>query len=174
MLLLRHAHDSKRVNKMTTLLIFGTTGMLGNAVLRRMTSVGRLLVVGTLRRSAERGGDAQTAAAWRKLLVDADDAKSVRGGQLCIPTNQQGSYLTIGVSCSDKPGHSLVTPTFNCLFAFDTHDYTFHGLPELLRFAEGSERRSPILYYYTNAVRTTAAVAIQGPCSALWKKARLY
>jgi Rps23 Pro-64 3,4-dihydroxylase Tpa1-like proline 4-hydroxylase len=46
-----------------------------------------------------------------------------------------------------------VAPLFNRLVIFDTHDKSFHGLPNPLNFPEGEERKSIILYYYTKEKR---------------------
>lgn len=63
-----------------------------------------------------------------------------------------------------------VEPIFNRLVIFDTHDFSFHGLPNPINFPEGEARRSVILYYYTKEPRPTSQVAIDAPHSALWKK----
>jgi Rps23 Pro-64 3,4-dihydroxylase Tpa1-like proline 4-hydroxylase len=63
-----------------------------------------------------------------------------------------------------------VEPLYNRLVIFDTHDYSFHGLPNPLSFPEGEARRSIILYYYTKEPRPTTQIAIDAPHSALWKK----
>ena len=54
--------------------------------------------------------------------------------------------------------------------AFDTNDYSFHGLPDPLNFPLGKARRSIILYYYTKEPRPESKVAVEQPHSALWKK----
>lgn len=63
-----------------------------------------------------------------------------------------------------------IEPIFNRLVIFDTHDFSFHGLPNPINFPEGEARRSVILYYYTKEPRPTSQVAIDAPHSALWKK----
>lgn len=63
-----------------------------------------------------------------------------------------------------------VEPLYNRLVIFDTHDYSFHGLPNPLSFPEGEARRSIILYYYTKEPRPTTQITIDAPHSALWKK----
>jgi Rps23 Pro-64 3,4-dihydroxylase Tpa1-like proline 4-hydroxylase len=63
-----------------------------------------------------------------------------------------------------------VAPLFNRLVIFDTHDYSFHGLPNPLNFPEGDARRSIILYYYTKDARPSDQIQVQDPHSALWKK----
>ena len=76
-----------------------------------------------------------------------------------------GLFSVDGEKCLKK-----VPPLFNRLFIFDTHDKSFHGLPEPLNFPEGKERRSLILYYYTMAKRPENKVVEKRPHSALWKK----
>ena len=63
-----------------------------------------------------------------------------------------------------------VEPLYNRLVIFDTHDFSFHGLPNPLNFPEGEARRSIILYYYTKEPRPTTQIVIDAPHSALWKK----
>lgn len=76
-----------------------------------------------------------------------------------------GLYDSTGDNCLKE-----VEPIFNRLVVFDTHDYSFHGLPNPLNFPEGEARRSIILYYYTKDGRPTDQVQVQDPHSALWKK----
>ena len=52
---------------------------------------------------------------------------------------------------------------------FDTHDKSYHGLPNPLQFPEGELRRSIILYYYTLAPRANSDTVVKEPHSALWK-----
>jgi len=63
-----------------------------------------------------------------------------------------------------------VEPLYNRLVIFDTHDYSFHGLPNPLSFPKGEARRSIILYYYTKEPRPSTQITIDAPPSALWKK----
>ena len=73
----------------------------------------------------------------------------------------------------DSKGEKLikkVSPIFNRLVVFDTHDKSFHGLPEPLNFPKNSNRKSIILYYYTKAPRPKSQVRTKFPHSALWKK----
>lgn len=63
-----------------------------------------------------------------------------------------------------------IEPIFNRLVVFDTHDYSFHGLPNPLNFPEGESRKSIILYYYTKESRPTDQIQFDKPHSALWKK----
>lgn len=73
----------------------------------------------------------------------------------------------------DNKGENLVdsiAPLFNRLVMFDTHDKSFHGLPEPLNFPENQNRKSVILYYYTHASRTADKNTFAEPHSALWVK----
>ena len=63
-----------------------------------------------------------------------------------------------------------ISPIFNRLVVFDSHDQSFHGLPNPIQFPEGEIRRSIILYYYTVASRPAAQVRVTEPHSALWVK----
>jgi len=76
-----------------------------------------------------------------------------------------GIYDENGDKCIKK-----VEPIFNRLVVFDSHDKSWHGLPEPINFPESNPRRSIILYYYTEAPRPESQVVVQGPHSALWKK----
>jgi len=66
-----------------------------------------------------------------------------------------------------------VEPLFNRLVIFDSHDKSFHGLPDKLNFPIGEERKSIILYYYTKEKRPSAQILTDEPHSALWKKRNL-
>lgn len=79
-----------------------------------------------------------------------------------------GMYDCSGEVCVKK-----VAPVFNRLVIFDSHDFSFHGLPEPLAFPPGTARKSIILYYYTLASRPDQQVAVNDPHSALWKKREL-
>lgn len=73
----------------------------------------------------------------------------------------------------DKSGDKLikeVEPIFNRLVVFDSHDYSFHGLPNPINCPIDNPRKSLILYYYTMAPRPNEHVMIENPHSALWKK----
>ena len=73
----------------------------------------------------------------------------------------------------DQQGEKLVkkiAPLHNRFMAFDTNDYSYHGLPDPLNFPEGHARRSIILYYYTKDPRPSTQVVVEKPHSALWKK----
>jgi Rps23 Pro-64 3,4-dihydroxylase Tpa1-like proline 4-hydroxylase len=63
-----------------------------------------------------------------------------------------------------------VAPIFNRLVVFDTHDFSFHGLPNPLNFPENDSRKSIILYYYTKEPRPSSQIDVHEPHSALWKK----
>ncbi|HDR9172757.1 TPA: hypothetical protein QDB40_006886, partial [Burkholderia vietnamiensis] len=59
------------------------------------------------------------------------------------------------------------------LVIFDSHDKSFHGLPDPVNFPEHEPRRSIILYYYTKEPRPDGQVVVDEPHSALWKKRNL-
>jgi hypothetical protein len=63
-----------------------------------------------------------------------------------------------------------VDPLFNRLVVFDSHDYSYHGLPDPVKFPEGTNRKSIILYYYTKDSRPEGQTLIEDPHSALWVK----
>ena len=62
-----------------------------------------------------------------------------------------------------------VPPLFNRCVIFDSHDKSFHGLPNPINFPIGDPRRSIILYYYTAAKRPGDQVLVELPHSALWR-----
>jgi hypothetical protein len=76
-----------------------------------------------------------------------------------------GIYDETGDECVKK-----VPPLFNRLVIFDSHDKSFHGLPDPVSFPVGVPRKSIILYYYTKAERPSQHVVEGQPHSALWKK----
>jgi hypothetical protein len=76
-----------------------------------------------------------------------------------------GIYDSTGTQCLKR-----VAPLFNRLVIFDSHDYSFHGLPDPISFPQGESRKSIILYYYTREQRPSHQVAVQQPHSALWVK----
>ena len=76
-----------------------------------------------------------------------------------------GVYDSEGTVCLKK-----IPPLFNRLVIFDTHDFSFHGLPDPVSFPEGTSRKSIILYYYTKEPRPAEHLAVADPHSALWKK----
>ena len=80
-----------------------------------------------------------------------------------------GIYDKTGEVCLKK-----VPPLFNRLVVFDSHDYSFHGLPDPVTFPAGEPRRSIILYYYTKEPRPAEQVAVPDPHSALWKKREMH
>ena len=76
-----------------------------------------------------------------------------------------GVYDETGDNCIKK-----IEPLFNRLIVFNTHDKSFHGLPDPVNFPENEQRRSIILYYYTKEKRPEAEIVVEEPHSALWKK----
>jgi Rps23 Pro-64 3,4-dihydroxylase Tpa1-like proline 4-hydroxylase len=76
-----------------------------------------------------------------------------------------GVYDETGDNCVKK-----IEPLFNRLIIFNTHDKSFHGLPDPVNFPEGEQRRSIILYYYTKEERRGAEIVVNEPHSALWRK----
>jgi hypothetical protein len=76
-----------------------------------------------------------------------------------------GVYDSTGRRCVKR-----IAPLFNRLIIFETHDFSFHGLPDPINFPAGELRRSIILYYYTVASRPTHQVSVSSPHSALWVK----
>ena len=73
----------------------------------------------------------------------------------------------------DNKGDKLIkkiAPLHNRFLAFDTNDFSFHGLPDPINFPKGHARRSIILYYYTKESRPSDKIDIEKPHSALWKK----
>ena len=76
-----------------------------------------------------------------------------------------GIYDVTGTTCIKK-----IAPLNNRLVVFDSHDKSWHGLPDPVNFPTQTPRRSIILYYYTRAQRSNAQVVIDEPHSALWKK----
>lgn len=82
---------------------------------------------------------------------------------------QFGIYDETGTNCLKK-----IEPIFNRLFIFNTHDRSFHGLPDPLNCPENVERKSIILYYYTKEPRNENEIVVEKPHSALWKKRNLH
>lgn len=80
------------------------------------------------------------------------------GGELGVFDNE-------GKKCLKK-----ISPIFNRLVIFDSHDYSFHGVPEPINFPVGVGRKSILLYYYTKEPRPNHQVRISEPHSALWVK----
>jgi 2OG-Fe(II) oxygenase superfamily len=76
-----------------------------------------------------------------------------------------GVYDEAGENCVKK-----IEPLFNRLVVFESHDKSWHGLPEPVNFPEDAPRKSILLYYYTKEPRPDAQVLIKEPHSALWKK----
>ena len=80
-----------------------------------------------------------------------------------------GLYDHEGKVCLKK-----VAPIFNRCVIFDSHDYSFHGLPDPINFPDTVDRKSIILYYYTQAPRPSSQIATKDPHSALWVKRGLH
>ena len=76
-----------------------------------------------------------------------------------------GMYDSRGKKCLKK-----IAPIYNRLLVFDTHDKSWHGLPDPINFPENNPRKSIILYYYTKENRSHNQIEIKKPHSALWKK----
>lgn len=76
-----------------------------------------------------------------------------------------GVYDVKGEHCVKR-----VAPLHNRFLVFDTHDRSFHGLPDPVNFPEQHPRRSIILYYYTKDPRPQSQTAVEEPHSALWVK----
>ncbi len=74
-----------------------------------------------------------------------------------------GLYDKTGKKCEKK-----IEPLFNRLLIFDTHDFSYHGLPEPVNFPKKYPRRSIILYYYTKESRPKNKTKFTKPHSALW------
>jgi hypothetical protein len=62
-----------------------------------------------------------------------------------------------------------IPPLLNRCVIFDTHDKSYHGLPNPIKFPKESPRKSIILYYYTVDNRPTENVVTDKPHSALWR-----
>ena len=81
--------------------------------------------------------------------------------------------FSVGGNIYDENGENClkkVAPLFNRLVVFDSHDKSFHGLPDPVNFPPGVPRRSILLYYYTKESRPGEQVVVESPHSALWKK----
>ena len=76
-----------------------------------------------------------------------------------------GVYDKTGDNCVKK-----IEPLYNRLIIFNTHDTSFHGLPDPVNFPKDEQRRSIILYYYTKEKRREEEIVVDEPHSALWKK----
>jgi hypothetical protein len=73
-----------------------------------------------------------------------------------------GLYDRVGSICLKK-----VPPLFNRCVIFDSHDFSFHGLPDPINFPDGVDRKSIILYYYTVDKRPISQISEDKPHSAL-------
>lgn len=80
-----------------------------------------------------------------------------------------GAYDEKGEACVKK-----IAPLFNRLIVFDSHDYSFHGLPDPINFPSGESRKSLLLYYYTLDPRPDSQIVVKEPHSALWVKRNLH
>jgi len=60
-----------------------------------------------------------------------------------------------------------ISPIFNRLVAFDTHDYSMHGLPNSINFPRNNPRKSLILYYHTKEQRPKSLSRTNKPHSVL-------
>ena len=76
-----------------------------------------------------------------------------------------GLYDSKGKKCIKK-----IEPIFNRLVVFDTHDTSWHGLPDPINFPEKNPRKSILLYYYTKEKRSLSQIKVSKPHSALWKR----
>ena len=90
------------------------------------------------------------------LLYLNKDWKEEWGGNL-------GLYDKNGKKCL-----KIVSPFFNRLMIFETHDLSYHGFPEPIICPKNITRNSLILYYYTAAQRRRKDIIIEKPHSALW------
>ena len=62
-----------------------------------------------------------------------------------------------------------IPPLFNRCVIFDSHDKSYHGLPNPIKFPKSDPRKSIILYYYTVAKRPNSQIEVDEPHSALWR-----
>lgn len=72
----------------------------------------------------------------------------------------------------DRKGERLekkISPIYNRLFIFETHDYSYHGHPTPLMCPNNKSRKSLILYYYTSKRTDSNNIDIKKPHRALWK-----
>lgn len=79
-----------------------------------------------------------------------------------------GVYNKDGSRCLKK-----INPIFNRLIAFDTHDFSMHGLPNPIKFPKNKPRKSLILYYYSRNPRPKHHTRTNKPHSALWLKKKM-
>lgn len=92
------------------------------------------------------------------LVYFCKNWKKEYGGELCF---------------YDKHGKKMVKkiePIFNRMVVFNTHDYSYHGLPDKVNFPDNDPRKSIILYYYTKEPRPKKQNIFKNPHSALWVK----
>ncbi len=95
------------------------------------------------------------------LIYFCKSWKSDYGGELCL-------YDRFGKKLIKK-----IEPLFNRLVIFNTHDYSYHGLPDKVNFPEKKPRKSVILYYYTKETRPRSQNIYKKPHSALWVKKKM-
>ena len=62
-----------------------------------------------------------------------------------------------------------IEPIFNRMVVFNTHDFSYHGLPNKANFQKKS-KKILILYYYTKEKRPKKFTKFSKPHSALWIK----
>ena len=79
------------------------------------------------------------------------------GGQFGIYTDEGNTLV------------KTIPPLFNRCVIFDTHDKSYHGLPDAINFPKDKPRKSIILYYYTVEPRPSSNIVVNEPHSALWK-----
>ena len=72
----------------------------------------------------------------------------------------------------ENDGEALVKtvePVHNRLLIFDSHDKSYHGIPNPVKCPPNEPRKSIILYFYTVEPRPRHVTTIEEPHSALWK-----
>ena len=62
-----------------------------------------------------------------------------------------------------------IPPIVNRCVIFDSHDSSYHGLPNPINFPNDDPRKSIIIYYYTKAERPGDQNKYSKPHSALWR-----
>ena len=76
-----------------------------------------------------------------------------------------GLYDNKGEKCLKK-----IEPIFNRLLVFDTHDSSWHGLPDPINFPENNPRKSVILYYYTKDEKSINQIKVRSPTAHCGKR----
>ena len=92
------------------------------------------------------------------LIYFCKNWKSKYGGELCF-------YDRNGRKKKKK-----IEPIFNRMVVFNTHDFSYHGLPNKVKFPKKNPRKSLILYYYTKEKRPKKFTKFSKPHNALWIK----